>query len=204
VDDIIDVITEIAEEERQLMTGISSDVDEDDTVWALSKARLPWLIIGMVGGLLAAQITDLFSGDMALVAGLALFIPLIMATGGNVGIQSSSIVVQSLANKSAFEGSLFKRLVKVLFVAVVNGIILAIMVFGSIILIFRDQPLALTVSIALFSVVLLASFMGTITPLVLDKYGINPALASGPFITTANDLLGLAVYFSVAHLLYTA
>lgn len=203
VDDIIDVITEIAEEERQLMTGISSDVDEDDTVWALSKARLPWLIIGMVGGLMAAQITDLFSGDMALVAGLALFIPLIMATGGNVGIQSSSIVVQSLANKSAFEGSLINRLIKVLFVAVVNGIILAIMVFGSIILIFRDQPLALTVSIALFSVVLLASFMGTITPLVLDKYGINPALASGPFITTANDLLGLAVYFSIAHLLYT-
>ena len=98
---------------------------------------------------------------------------------------------------------LINRLIKVLFVAVVNGIILAIMVFGSIILIFRDQPLALTVSIALFSVVLLASFMGTITPLVLDKYGINPALASGPFITTANDLLGLAVYFSIAHLLYT-
>lgn len=203
VDDIIDVITELAEEERQLMSGISYDVDEDDSVWALSKARLPWLIIGMVGGLLAAQITDLFSGDISIIAGLALFIPLIMATGGNVGIQSSSIVVQSLANKSAFEGSISKRLIKVLFVAVVNGIILALMVFGAIILLFRDQSLSLTVSIALFSVVLLASFMGTVTPLVLDRFRINPALASGPFITTFNDLLGLAVYFSVAHVLYT-
>jgi magnesium transporter len=203
VDDIIDVITEIAEEERQLMSGISYDVDEDDSVWALSKARLPWLIIGMVGGLIAAQITDLFSGDISIIAGLALFIPLIMATGGNVGIQSSSIVVQSLANKNVFEGSIGKRLIKVLIVAVVNGVILSLMVFGAIILIFTDQPLAFTVSIALFSVVLLASFMGTVTPLVLDRFRINPALASGPFITTFNDLLGLGVYFFVAHLLYT-
>ncbi len=202
VDDILDVITEIAEEERQLMTGISSDVEEDDSVWALSKARLPWLIIGMVGGLIAAQITDLFKGDITLIAGLALFIPLIMATGGNVGIQSSSIIVQSLANKSAFTESMASRLAKVLMVAVVNGLILGVMVFGAVILIFKDQPLSITVSIALFSVVLLASFMGTVTPLLLDKFGVNPALASGPFITTANDLLGLAVYFSVAHLLY--
>jgi magnesium transporter len=202
VDDILDVITEIAEEDRQLMTGISSDVEEDDTVWALSKARLPWLIIGMVGGLIAAQITDLFSADIKVITGLALFIPLIMATGGNVGIQSSSIVVQSLANPSAFVGSISSRLVKALLVAIVNAIILGIMVFGAVILIFKDQALSFTVSIALFSVVLLSSFMGTITPLVLDKFGVNPALASGPFITTANDLLGLAVYFSVAHVLY--
>ena len=156
----------------------------------------------MVGGLIAAQITDLFTADIRLIAGLALFIPLIMATGGNVGIQSSSIVVQSLATKSAFEDSMTRRLVKVLLVAVVNGVILAIMVFGAVMLIFRDQPLSITVAIALFSVVLLASFMGTVTPLVLDKFGVNPALASGPFITTANDLLGLAVYFSIAHVLY--
>lgn len=203
IDDVIDVITELAEEERQLMSGIINDVEEDDTVWALSKARLPWLIIGMVGGLLAAQITDLFSEDIRLIAGLALFIPLIMATGGNVGIQSSSIVVQSLATKSAFSGGLFQRLMKVLIVAVVNGLVLAILVFGAVLLIFQDQSLSSTVAIALFSVVLLSSFMGTITPLILDHFGINPALASGPFITTANDLLGLAVYFSVAHLLYS-
>ncbi|MEM9327854.1 MAG: magnesium transporter [Bacteroidota bacterium] len=202
IDDILDVITEMADEERQIMAGISSDVEEADSIWQLSKARLPWLIIGMAGGLLAAQITDLFRGDIAIITGLALFIPLIMATGGNVGIQSSSIVVQSLANPHAFESSMSSRLVKVLFVAAVNGIILALMVLGAVILIFGEALLAYTVAIALFSVVLLASFMGTITPLILDKFGINPALASGPFITTANDLLGLAVYFSVAHAIY--
>lgn len=202
IDDIVDVITEMAEEERQMMAGISSDVEEADTVWMLSKARLPWLIIGMVGGLLGAQFMGLFRGDIALIPALAFFIPLITATGGNVGIQSSSIVVQSLANPNVFAGTLLQRLLKVLFVAVVNGVILALMVFGVVMLINRNQPLAATVSIALFSVVLLASLMGTITPIILDKFGVNPALASGPFITTANDLLGLAVYFSVAHMLY--
>ncbi|MEQ8336544.1 MAG: magnesium transporter [Cyclobacteriaceae bacterium] len=202
IDDIVDVIKELADEERQIMAGISADVEEDDTVWKLSKARLPWLTIGMAGGLLGAQFMGLFKGDIAIIPALAFFIPLITATGGNVGIQSSSIVVQSLANPNVFAERLWRRMVKVLFVAVVNGVILALMVFGAVILVNRDQSLALTVSAALFSVVLLASLMGTITPLVLDKFGINPALASGPFITTTNDLLGLAVYFSVAHLLY--
>ena len=202
IDDIVDVIKELADEERQIMAGISADVEEDDTVWKLSKARLPWLTIGMVGGLLGAQFMGLFKGDIAIIPALAFFIPLITATGGNVGIQSSSIVVQSLANPNVFAERLWRRMVKVLFVAVVNGVILALMVFGAVILVNRDQSLAFTVSAALFSVVLLASLMGTITPLVLDKFGINPALASGPFITTTNDLLGLAVYFSVAHLLY--
>jgi magnesium transporter len=202
IDDILDVITEQAEEERQMMSGISSDVEEDDSVWDLSKARLPWLIIGMAGGFIGAQFLGLFEGDISLIPALAFFIPLITATGGNVGIQSSSIVVQSLANPSVFAGTLAQRLLKVLLVAVVNGVILALMVFGAVMLVNRNQPLAMTVSIALFSVVLLASFMGTVTPLILDKLGINPALASGPFITTANDLIGLAVYFSVAHMLY--
>lgn len=202
IDDVVDVITEQAEEERQMMAGISADVEEADSVWNLSKARLPWLIIGMAGGFAGAQFLGLFEGDIVLIPALAFFIPLITATGGNVGIQSSSIVVQSLANPNVFAGSLFQRLLKVFAVAVVNGVILALMVFGAVMLVNRNQPLALTVSLALFSVVLLASFMGTITPLILNKLGVNPALASGPFITTANDLLGLAVYFSVAHLLY--
>lgn len=202
IDDIVDVITEIAEEERQLMTGVSSDVEEDDTVWAISKARLPWLIIGMAGGVLGAQFMGLFREDIILIPAVAFFIPLITATGGNVGIQSSSIVVQTLASSNIFIDSMGKRLLKVFFVAVVNGAILSLMVFGLIILINKDQALAMTVSFALFSVVLLASFMGTVTPLVLNRLGVNPALASGPFITTTNDLLGLAVYFSVAHVLY--
>jgi magnesium transporter len=202
IDDVIDVIRELAEEERQLMTGVSSDVEEDDSVWAISKARLPWLIIGMAGGLIGAQFMGIFKEEIIIIPALAFFIPLITATGGNVGIQSSSIVVQSLANPNVFADSMIRRLMKVFFVAIVNGAILSLMVFGAVILFMKEQPLAATVAIALFSVVLLASFMGTITPLVLNKFGINPALASGPFITTTNDLLGLAVYFSVAHLLY--
>ena len=203
IDDIVDVITEMAEEERQLMAGISGDVEErSDSVWLLSKARLHWLIFGMVGGLLGARFIGIFEADIALVPAMAFFIPLITATGGNVGIQSSSLVVQSLATSSVFGDQLTKRLVKVLIVALINGLALGILVLGFNLLFGGVLRLASVVAIALFSVVLLASFMGTLTPLVLDRFGVNPALASGPFITTANDLLGLAVYFSVAHLLY--
>jgi len=203
IDDIVDVIRDNADEERQLMSGVSSDIEEDDTVWKISKARLPWLIIGMAGGLLGAQFLGFFEQEIVAIPALAFFVPLITASGGNVGIQSSSIVVQTLANPSAFEESMWKRLFRALLVAVVNGIVISLIVYGVVLLVMSNQFLALTVSLALFSVVLLASFMGTITPLVLNKFGINPAVASGPFITTANDLLGLAVYFSVAHLLFS-
>lgn len=199
VDDILDVIMEEAEEDIQAMSGISDTVDEYDSVFKLSKARLPWLLIGIVGGLFGAGFIGFFEEGLSKVTALAFFIPLITATGGNVGIQSSSLVVQSLANKSIFDDSLSKRFIKVFLVAILNGIILAAFVFGAVVLFYRSEvAFALVVSIALFSVVLLASFMGTITPILLDKVGINPALASGPFITTANDLLGLAVYFLVA------
>ena len=202
VDDILDLIREQAEEDIQAMTGISDDVEESDSVYRLSRARLPWLLIGMVGGLLGAGFIGFFEEGLSAVTALAFFIPLITATGGNVGIQSSTLVVQSLANKSVFEDSLVKRLLKVLIVALLNGLVLASFVFLTVVFAY-GQPLefGLVVSIALFSVVLLASFMGTLTPILLDKVGINPAMASGPFITTANDLLGLAVYFSVAMLL---
>ncbi|MDR7130708.1 magnesium transporter [Algoriphagus sp. 4150] len=199
VDDILDVIREEAEEDMQAMTGISDTVDEYDSVIKLSKARLPWLLIGICGGLLGAGFIGFFEAGLSKVTALAFFIPLITATGGNVGIQSSSLVVQSLANKSIFDDSLGKRFFKVLLVAILNGLILAIFVFAVVVLIYHNEvAFALVVSIALFSVVLLSSFMGTITPIVLDKFGVNPALASGPFITTANDLIGLAVYFLIA------
>ncbi len=202
IDDIVDVITDLAEQERQLMAGISEDVEEDDSVWVLTRARLPWLVIGMIGGLLGALFMETFEKNITLT--LTFFIPLIMATGGNVGIQSSSLVVQGLANKSAFSQTTYRRLGKVFWVAILNGVLLAIMVFLGVQFVMGNGfRLALIVSLALLSVVLLASFMGTATPLILDKFGINPALASGPFITTANDLLGLAVYFGVAHILYT-
>lgn len=199
VDDILDVVQEEADEDIQAMSGISDQVDEYDSVYKLTKARLPWLMIGIIGGLFGAGFIGFFEEGLAKVTALAFFIPLITATGGNVGIQSSTLVVQSLANKSAFDDSLSRRFMKGLLVAMINGLVLATFVFGMVVLFYGSEvKFALVVAIALFSVVLLASFMGTFTPIVLDRFGINPALASGPFITTANDLLGLAVYFLVA------
>src|SRR5687768_254886 len=201
IDDVVDVITEQAEEERQLMTGISEDVEEDDSVWRNSRARLPWLLIGIGGGLMNAKFMGLFEAELARVTAIAFFTPLIQATGGNVGIQSSSLIVQSLANPDFVDEGLWKRLIKVFFVAILNGLVLSVLVFAANVLLFGEYQLSLLVSLALFSVVLFASFIGTITPLALNRFNFNPALAAGPFITTMNDLLGLTVYFFTVHLL---
>jgi magnesium transporter len=201
VDDIIDVITELAEQERKLMAGLSEDVEEDDSVWILSRARLPWLIIGLIGGIVGAQFIGFFEDDLKQVAALAFFIPLIIATGGNVGIQSSALVVQSLATVNVFETAPWQKFIKTLAVALINGVVLAGLVYAFVYFSYGSQ-LAMVVSLALFSVVVFASLVGTLIPLILDKLGFNPALASGPFITTMVDLLGLALYFIVAHLLY--
>ncbi len=205
IDDVVDVITELAEQERQLMAGISEDVEESDDLWVLTRARLPWLIFGLFGGLLGAKVIGVFEGDIQQITEIALFIPLIIATGGNVGIQSSSIIVQSLATKSVFEDNTFKRLLRVLLVALINGLVLGLIVMGVSywIMGWSNFQFAVVVAVALFCVVLLSSLIGTITPLVLDKYKINPALASGPFITTVNDVLGLGVYLSVVRLFFT-
>ncbi|HET7179481.1 MAG TPA: magnesium transporter [Chryseosolibacter sp.] len=201
IDDVVDVITEQAEEERQLMTGISEDVEEDDSIWRNSRARLPWLLIGITGGLMNAKFMGLFEGEISRITAIAFFTPLIQATGGNVGIQSSSVVVQSLANPDFVDEGLWKRLAKVFFVALLNGLFLSVLVLGANIVLFREYSLSMVVSVALFSVVIFASFIGTLTPLVLNRFGYNPALAAGPFITTINDLLGLTVYFFSVHLL---
>jgi magnesium transporter len=201
IDDVVDVITEQADEERQIMAGISEDVEEDDSVWRNTRARLPWLLIGIAGGLMNAKFMGLFETELARVTAIAFFTPLIQATGGNVGIQSSSLIVQSLANPDFVDEGLWKRLIKVFFVAILNGVVLAVLVFGANVLLFGEYQLSLLVSLALFSVVLFASFIGTITPLVLNRFNFNPALAAGPFITTMNDLLGLTVYFFTVHLL---
>lgn len=201
IDDIVDVITEQAEEERQIMAGISEDVEEDDSIWKNARARLPWLIIGIFGGLLNARFMGLFEAELIRVTAIAFFIPLIQATGGNVGIQSSSLIVQRLANPAFVEIGLWKRLNRVFFVALLNGVVLSVLVIISNILLFDEIRLSAVVSFALFSVIVFASFVGTVTPLVLNHFGFNPALASGPFITTTNDLLGLTIYFFTVYIL---
>ncbi len=201
IDDVVDVITEQADEERQIMAGISEDVEEDDSVWRNTRARLPWLLIGIAGGLMNAKFMGLFEEELARVTAIAFFTPLIQATGGNVGIQSSSLIVQSLANLDFLDEGLWNRLLKVFFVALLNGLFLSVLVFGANVLLFGEYQLSMIVSLALFSVIVFASFIGTITPLILNRLGFNPALAAGPFITTTNDLLGLTVYFLTVHLM---
>jgi magnesium transporter len=201
IDDVVDVITEQAEEDRQAMAGITEDIEEDDSVWRNTRARLPWLLVGILGGVLSARFMGIFQLEIERIAAIAFFIPLIQATGGNVGIQSSSLVVQSLANPGFVEEGLWPRLQKVFLVALLNGLVLSTVVFGATGLIFGFDRLTIVVAIALFCVILFASLIGTITPLILNRLGFNPALASGPFITTTNDLMGLTLYFLTIHIL---
>lgn len=200
IDDIVDIMSEKADIDMQIMSGISEDVEQTDSVWEISKARLPWLVIGMMGGLLGAKFIGVFEYELSKVTAMAFFIPLITATGGNVGIQSSTLVVQSIANDT-FKGSLGQILSKSLVVAIVNGLVIAGLVYGFNMLFGNGSGLAMVVAIALFCVVLLSSLLGTITPVLLNKIKVNPALASGPFITTSNDLIGIGVYFMVARML---
>ncbi len=201
IDDVVDVMAELAEEERQMMAGITESIEEDDSIWRNARARLPWLLIGILGGILSARIMGIFEEELARITAIAFFVPLIQATGGNVGIQSSSIVVQTLANPGFLDEGIWKRLLKVFLVALLNAFFLSLIVYGLNILFDGEPRLSRVVSIALFSVVIFASLIGTITPLILNRLGFNPALASGPFITTMNDLLGLGIYFSIVHIL---
>lgn len=197
IDDVIDFITEKAEDDIQKMAGITGEVEEDDSVWKLAKSRIPWLVIGVFGSLMAASVIHQFESILARISALAMFIPIMGSTGGNVGIQTSSLIVQSLSEKNSLEMSLSQRLAKVVQVALINGVIVGI-VAGGYVYIIGEPTLFWVVFLSLIAVVLLASFMGTITPLVLEKLGVNPAIASGPFITTANDLIGIGTYFLIA------
>lgn len=201
IDDVVDVISEQAEEERQLMSGITEDVEEDDSLWKNVRARLPWLLIGIFGGMLSARFMGFFEQELAKITAIAFFVPLIQATGGNVGIQSSGLVVQSLANPGYLDEGLWKRLIKVFSVALLNGLTLSLIVLGSTYLFFNNNKLSIIVSFALFCVVMFSSFVGTITPIIINRLGFNPALASGPFITTTSDLIGLTIYFLTVQVL---
>ena len=196
IDDVMDVVKEEAEKDYQMASGISEDVESSDTTWELTRARLPWLLIGMIGGLLGAKVIGIFdlSGDSF---ELAFFIPLIAAMGGNVGVQSAAIVVQGLANDSLKMENIFQKLVKELGVGLLNGIICSIIILGAAFSLGYSLALSLTVSISLFAVIVFAAVFGTFIPLTLEKYNIDPALATGPFITTVNDVLGLFIYFMI-------
>lgn len=197
IDDVVDVIKEEAEKDYQLASGISRDVDSGDTIWKLTKARLPWLVLGLLGGLASARIMGGFDEALTRFPELFFFTPLIAAMAGNVGVQSSAIIVQAIANDD-LKGKLSDRLLKEFGLSLVNGFVLSslVIILGSII---GFQWLtSLTIAISLMSVIILAGFIGTLVPIILYNKGIDPALATGPFITTSNDILGILLYFLIA------
>jgi magnesium transporter len=201
-DDVVEVIKEEAKEDYQLMSGITEDVDATDKVWLLSRARLPWLIIGLAGGIASSRFIALYEDQIQIHPEMAFFMPLIAAMGGNAGVQSSAIVVQGLANNTLGTKNILPKIFKELKVALINAIICSALLFGYNRMFSDSYALASTVSVALFSVIIFASLLGTFIPMVLEKLKVDPAIATGPFITTTNDLLGLALYFSIGRMMY--
>ena len=201
IDDIVDFIREEAEKDYQMAAGISEDVEADSSIWQLTRARLPWLILALLGGFISVNVLETFDGAMEKHGALFFFVPLIAAMAGNVGVQSSAIVLQGLANNS-LRGSLLNRLVKEVLLSLLNGFVLALLlVLGGVFLLNLDFDFGLTVAISLISVIITASLIGTFVPIILDKQGIDPAMATGPFITTSNDICGILIYFSIAKLI---
>ncbi|MFH2096315.1 MAG: magnesium transporter [Bacteroidota bacterium] len=203
IDDVVDFIREEADKDYQMASGISEDVESTDTVWILSRARLPWLLIGMVGGVIGSLVIGYYEGDIMRYAGLALFLPMIAAMAGNVGVQSSAIVVQGLANKTLGKESIPQKLLKELFVGIFNGLICSILVFIYNLFTADSFALTITVSCALITVIIFASVFGTFVPLMLNRFNIDPAVATGPFITTANDIMGLFIYLFLGRFIFS-
>ncbi len=202
IDDVLDVMREEAGRDYQMVSGISHDVGFSDNVFLLTRARLPWLMIGLIGGIFGAQIIGMYEMELGIYPEMAFFIPLIAAMGGNVGVQSSSIIVQGLANNTIGHESTIRKLFKELSVSSINGVILSVIIFVYNVFFTESFALTLTVSSALFSVIIFASLFGSFVPLILSKFKIDPALATGPFITTVNDIMGLFIYLMIGKVLY--
>ena len=199
IDDIVDVIKEEAEKDYQLAAGISNDVEPDDNIFNLVKARLPWLFLGLIGGLGSVLILEKFELLMEKpeLRNLFFYTPLIAAMAGNVGVQSSAIIVQGLAN-NALKGSLFNRLLKEIGLSLINGLALAFILVITGKLFEQNFIVSLTIGGSMILVIIVAALVGTFVPIVLDKKGIDPAIATGPFITTCNDILGIFLFFYIA------
>jgi magnesium transporter len=200
IDDIVDFIKEEAEKDYQLAAGISQDVEANDNIYELTKARLPWLVLGLFGGLGSVYILQGFDEALSSYPILFFFTPLIAAMAGNVGVQSSAIIVQGLAN-DVVKGSMFHRLIKEVGLALINGSILGLLVilFGA--FVGQDFVVSITIALSMLSVIIIASLIGTFVPIILDRKGIDPAIATGPFITTSNDIFGIFLFFYIAKLI---
>ena len=197
IDDVMDEVREQHERDYQLASGISQDVETSDNIFTQTAARLPWLLIGMIGGLGNSLVLGGFEGNLATNPKMALFIPLIGGTGGNVGIQSSAIIVQGLANNSLKEEDVLSQVFKEAVVALINASTISLIVFIYNFFFLGDRAVTASVSLSLFAVVIFASIFGTIVPMTLDKLKIDPALATGPFITITNDIIGMMIYMFI-------
>tara|TARA_R110000787_G_scaffold281906_1_gene393480 strand:+ start:10216 stop:11565 length:1350 start_codon:yes stop_codon:yes gene_type:complete len=200
IDDIVDFIKDEAEKDYQMAAGISKDVEADDSILELTKARLPWLILGLFGGLGSVYILQGFEEALSYYPILFFFTPLIAAMAGNVGVQSSAIIVQGLAN-DVVKGSLFHRLLKEVGLALINGTILGLLVILFGVIVGQEFIVSITIAISLLIVIIMAALIGTFVPIILDRKGIDPAIATGPFITTSNDIFGIFLFFYIAKLI---
>jgi magnesium transporter len=200
IDDIVDVIKDEADKDYQMAAGISQDVEADDNVWELTRARLPWLILGLFGGLGSVFIMKGFEHIMTTIPSLFFYTPLIAAMAGNVGVQSSAIIVQGLANDNV-KGSLFNRLLKEVGLSLINGLALALLVILFGFIIGQDSLESLAIAVSMMVVIIVAALVGTFVPIILEKRNIDPAIATGPFITTSNDILGIYLFFVIAGLI---
>lgn len=201
-DDIVDVIKEEADKDYQLMSGISENIETTDNLWILSRARLPWLLVALLGGIIGSRVISLYEPQIQIYPEMAFFMPLIAAMGGNVGVQSSALVVQGLANNSLSRDGILPKLFKEFSVGLFNGLICSSILLTYNILFDSSMALSITVSVALMTVIAFAAIFGTFVPLALDRFKIDPALATGPFITTSNDIVGLFIYFMIGRLMY--
>jgi len=201
IDDVVDVIQEEADKDFQLMSGLTEQVESDDKIWILTRARMPWLIVGLLGGLVGARVISSYEDQLQIYPEMAFFTTLIAAMGGNAGVQSSAIIVQGLANNTLRKGETWTKFIKEISVAFLNGIVLAAIVFAYGYFM-ESLPLAITISVALMTVIIVASVLGTFIPLTLNRFKVDPALATGPFITTLNDITGIFIYFMIGRLMY--
>ncbi len=204
IDDVVDFIKEEADKDFQLQAGLSDSVVSEDKVLILSRARLPWLMVGLMGGLGSSMLVSNFETDISHLPQMAFFMPVVAAMGGNAGVQSSAIIVQGLANNTLKSKNIMPKLAKEFTVSLINGLVCSALLLMFNLLVGHHYNLSLVVSIALITVIIFASLLGTITPLILEKFNIDPALATGPFVTTTNDIIGLTVYFSLGRMLLGA
>ncbi len=202
IDDIVDFIKEEAEKDYQMMSGMTQNIESGDKIWEITQGRLFWLVVALFGGIIGSRVISNYEEQISIYPEMAFFMPLIAAMGGNVGVQSSALIVKGLANNTIAAGSILPKLWKEVSVGIINGLVCSGILLTYSLFFAPTLALSITVSIALMTVILFASIFGTFVPLALNKLKIDPALATGPFITTSNDIIGLFLYFMIGRLMY--